>query len=469
MSRNKLTDGIIKLKKYNKMFRKNIIKDLRIRLFIWLDILNKWRIYFNHILFVSRKLPKSYFYENFKDKDEYTQIVYNKDCKIKSIKYLYSGKYQKYLKTPYRYFQKFADKDRNIYFIEDRNGESFINKRKNKIVNIKKFTYYEGITFVNITFENIELDNVCFHNCKFECCEFIKLRGKTNWYMKFKQGFSACDFIDTCFNDCDINSMFFSIGVLRYVKFINCNFNNTILHRLVFDHIEFEGKTDLHNFFISHPARLFDVNFENSIDDFHMGCNCFFSDLDVKDNINYTLDEIIENKKSYKKRGEYNSASNTFFQLEYLMKSVGARSIEDLYVDLYYNRKKAETRGANFKNKIGGYFSEFTIGYGEKPLLCLNGMLFLIFIFGIIYLFSGFRIDNSDVIVYKIGQSISVKEFVGQLLQSMYFSFFTLVTVGQGNIAPAGNVSHFMMAIELILGAIFVTLFTATLFRKITK
>ena len=59
--------------------------------------------------------------------------------------------------------------------------------------------------------------------------------------------------------------------------------------------------------------------------------------------------------------------------------------------------------------------------------------------------------------------------FFSDLFQSLYFSFFTMITVGQGNAHPISPPSQIAMGIELLLGAIMMTLFTSTLFRKYTK
>ena len=54
-------------------------------------------------------------------------------------------------------------------------------------------------------------------------------------------------------------------------------------------------------------------------------------------------------------------------------------------------------------------------------------------------------------------------------VQSILFSIFTLVTVGQGTAAPCTIWGQIVMSLELFFGAIIMTLFTSTLFRKYTK
>ena len=66
----------------------------------------------------------------------------------------------------------------------------------------------------------------------------------------------------------------------------------------------------------------------------------------------------------------------------------------------------------------------------------------------------------------KINVSITT---IGQdFIQSLYFSFFTLITVGQGTAYPNTGLSQIFMCLELLIGAIMITLFTGAIFRKIT-
>lgn len=449
------------------------IKKLYIIFSIWIDIIKKWKIYIIHRFWLDGQLPKQFFYEKYKGNNEYKQVAYNNEFKylVNEYEYMYGGNYEKYVSTPYRYFQKFSNKSANLFVgVKSRNGFGPVNNDlKLKIIEIKNSVYYEGITFCNVSFENVNLEDVCFHNCRFIDCDFINLKSKESWYMDYKQGFSACEFINTNFNNCQINNIFFSMGKLNMVKFIDCNIYNTLFHRLSFSNVIFSGKIILCNTAISKPNRLFDIYFKRD-DILHMDCGCFFTDVDAKDCINYSLDEIIENKKKYKKKSDYARAANTFFQLEHLISASGVKSMDEIYVNAYYNRKKAVTRSDdNILKSAKGYLSEYTNGYGERPFLCIAWMIALIVIFGGIYLFSGFKIGECDIIQYHIGQKISLKELGFEFLQSIYFSYFTLISVGQGDIVPVGKLSHFAMSIELGLGVIFIALFTATLFRKITR
>lgn len=54
------------------------------------------------------------------------------------------------------------------------------------------------------------------------------------------------------------------------------------------------------------------------------------------------------------------------------------------------------------------------------------------------------------------------------LLESLYFSFFTLCTVGQGSGIPISGLTKIISSTELFLGAILITIFVSTLFKKIT-
>lgn len=81
---------------------------------------------------------------------------------------------------------------------------------------------------------------------------------------------------------------------------------------------------------------------------------------------------------------------------------------------------------------------------------------------------SGFD-TGTRVINYTINGDFTITlEKVRDFCESIYFSFFTLVTVGQGSPSPMFAITKILSASELLLGAILITTFTATLFRKIT-
>ena len=137
-----------------------------------------------------------------------------------------------------------------------------------------------------------------------------------------------------------------------------------------------------------------------------------------------------------------------------------------------YQRKKAETRNRKKPSKIIGYLSEWVIGYGEKPYNALFSMALIIIFFSCIYMFTGFIPEiGNDEIKYNIKQIFNTPciPLLSDFFQSLYYSFFTMITVGQGNASPFSPGSQIAMSIELLLGAIMMTLFTSTLFRKYTK
>ena len=99
-------------------------------------------------------------------------------------------------------------------------------------------------------------------------------------------------------------------------------------------------------------------------------------------------------------------------------------------------------------------------------------MALIIIFFSCIYMFTGFIPEiGNDEIKYNIKQIFNTPciPLLSDLFQSLYYSFFTMITVGQGNASPFSPGSQIAMSIELLLGAIMMTLFTSTLFRKYTK
>ena len=86
-------------------------------------------------------------------------------------------------------------------------------------------------------------------------------------------------------------------------------------------------------------------------------------------------------------------------------------------------------------------------------------------------MFTGFTATSSKPPInyfYNFNFSFNF-QLLNDWFQSLFYSFFTLITVGQGSASHSSSATQFAMSIELLCGSILMTLFTATLFRKYTK
>lgn len=444
----------------------NLLRYKKIKIYLreFLYILKTWIVYIR-FKFVQPKV-KGYLYETFKNSENYTKIIYNEIYKLSTNHYKFNHKILfKFVQKPYKFFQKFSSKVFNYNLTKE--SKFFPHNTKIKISNIKPFTYYEGIDFNNIIFSSFNLEHICFHNCTFNNCIFDNVTSKIDFSPI--QGFSACDFINTVFRNCSLNCMFFSMGNFNHIEFTNSNLNMCLFHRINFENTIFSGNITLNNTNIYNPSLNFNISFLGSIENIHIDSRCCVSAFSYNDIINYNIENFFIYK--IRKRSIYSEVANTYFALDQIWAFNHIREQDKNYTNFYYQRKKAETRSCSKLSKLHGYFFEFVIGYGENPFRAFVSMSLIILLFSFIFLFTGFKPDsNSPEIIYSIGSNSKFSlQCVYDWYQSFNFSFITMITVGQGDPSPSTLLTQIAMSIELLMGAISMTLFTSTLFRKYTK
>ena len=430
-------------------------------------ILNVWLYYLYFRYLHKHNEPKHYFFESFKDNDNYTQICFNQTYKFQTEHYAFFHKRLfEFVKIPYRYFQLFSDKNQNKQIGNNNRFNPPI-----KVINIAPYTYYEGIEFNNFFFDSFEIDNLCFHNCTFRNCKFSNITSKKfRWATELKQGFSSCDFFKCTFENCNFKNLFFSIGNIDLTTFSDVSFFNCLFQRMSFRDVIFTGNTTFNNTNILYPSKSFDLSFMGSIDNIHVDAQCHVTAFSYYDRANFTFEKWMQHKKL--NLSNFNKIADTYFTLDQIWTANHIREEDKSYVNFYYQRKKAETRNKKTLAKIIGYLSEWIIGYGEKPYNALLSMIVIIIFFSFIYMFTGFLPEVGNVeIKYNIKQVFNTpcETLLSNFFQSLYYSFFTMISVGKGNAGPFSPASQIAMAIELLLGAIMMTLFTSTLFRKYTK
>ena len=206
------------------------------------------------------------------------------------------------------------------------------------------------------------------------------------------------------------------------------------------------------------------------MEDFSIDSRCKITAFSFHDIVNFSS---IRQLKIYKicKRSIYEEVANTYYSIEQIWASNHIREEDDHIANFYYQRKKAETRSKKGISAIPCFLLESTIGYGEKPSRAFISITLLIFLFSIIYMFTGFTPASAKPPInycYNFNFSFNF-QLLNDWFQSLFYSFFTLITVGQGSAAPSSGATQFAMSIELLCGSILMTLFTATLFRKYTK
>lgn len=339
-----------------------------------------------------------------------------------------------------------------------------------KVIDIKSDIYYEGITFENVCFDSLKIQRVCFHecafyNCIFENVEFVQRNYKDEMY---SQGFSKCDFNNCRFNRCKLTNVFFSMMNFSQIVFEDCNINDTLFHRCGFQMVMLQGNTTIGNSMIFSPSRYFDISLGGEAQKIKIDGRCIVGSFAYNDFVNFHTKEEIKHYKLFKDE-IYRNAALTYNLFEQLRQLNNISEPKNKDIQPYYQYQKATTRSKRFFKRIPYIISEVSFGYGECPFRSLMSIAIIIFLFANIYLFTGFSSGESAFIKHDFdGSLISTRTF-GDWLKSLYFSFFTMISVGQGTPTPQGSLSYFLSCVELVMGAIYMALFTSTLFRKYTK
>lgn len=435
---------------------------------IWL-----WVIYIKHIIIQKKYEPKEPFFKSIKNNNQYTQICYNTELKLTDNSYdlIFFEWAKKISRQPLLFFQRFPDKEYNYNFSGQ---EAFLSKLpKLKVTSIKPSTFFEGITFNNVIFESICLEKICFHNCIFRNCDFsniISCKTPSLFIVPdFKQGFSACDFYNCHFKKCNLDNIFFSIGSLSHTIFDSMTLCKCLFHRMNFNHVVFLGKTIMNQTSILSPSHNFNIIFRGSMEDFHVDSRCKITAFCYHDIVNFTIRQYRTHKLF--NSSTYGEIADTYYAVEQIWTSNHIREDNNHIANFYYQRKKAETRSKKGISAFPYYLLEAIIGYGEKPFKAFISIIFLILLFSFTYMFTGFTPNSSTCSInYFRNYTFDInRQTIFDWLQSLYFSFFTLITVGQGSAAPTSGITQIAMSVELLCGSIIMTLFTATLFRKYTK
>jgi uncharacterized protein YjbI with pentapeptide repeats len=335
-------------------------------------------------------------------------------------------------------------------FKGSRNNGSNLDFSNIQVTSIGSKVFYEDVSFYNVHFKKFEYKEVCFYNCSFTLCTFEEIT--TNIASKYqgimfnaifeKCGFSHCrfkncSFVDSVFSKCKFNVGEFKSLVLRDVIFNLCSLS-CIRFR--------EGGVLEHTWFLF-PSGFFDIRFEKSDKPYLIDSASGVSRFDYRDTRH--LDNL--QKKKIFRRNAYKDVAATLYSFKQLF---AENHINKTSVDYYYLYKKADTRSSpKFMKRFTGYLAELIFGYGARPFNALFSLIIISGLYAPAYMLSGFS-TGERVIDYSFNLSqlfIWNATKAKDLLESLYFSFFTLCTVGQGSGVPISGLTKIISSTELWL------------------
>ena len=330
--------------------------------------------------------------------------------------------------------------------IEDKSIKGHINKDIN-IISYAKLEYnnfkrckFKDIIFKDCIFNGNIFSKCIFENVLFENCRFYK-SDNINIFS------DECIFMKSIFKNCNLVSSVFKECRMSDLKFIESTLENAIFSNMLI------------------------VN--NQISD----CDCRglkivnsaieklkFEDKNITKLDEYVFIDTIKLDKKYKK--SYEKAAKVY---KSIAKKLEENNLVNYASEYYYLSKCVENKSLTGIDKTKSTIFWLLCGYGERPTYALITSLEIIFVFAVIYMFTGLSIEGVTInYVDVFSHGFLKRNVITDFMSCLYFSTVTFTTVGYGDITPV-NISIFLSGVEMFLGLTMMGIWTATLARKITR
>lgn len=319
-------------------------------------------------------------------------------------------------------------------------------------------TKYINCVFKRVHFNEIIFSNVIFESCTFEDCQFLKCEVGCQGFLHIFRSKLAKISMEQC-------------------RLPNFHIKECYLLKVNFKDNSMTGCNLINNNYI-------EVKF---ID------NCNLIDAIIKDNDKF-MDIRFINEKSYSKVnygtyiGKFNYKVMNLYEKETLKIDEGQRrlDISNSYMDFgdqflknhvegkygvcFYESKVAFHGTLKGKRKFISGAYDIVCGYGERPGRTFWLSLILIIGFSFLYMNTGIKTFNNELINLNIVKNNMSFVSLGRLfIYSLYFSIVTFATVGYGDIMVVNISGMIVSIIEIIAGVFMIGVWTSTLVRKITR
>lgn len=349
--------------------------------------------------------------------------------------------------------------------------DELIKKFPNATIYIKAFDINNIVAkchFIDCEFRNFDFSGTQITNCYFERVNFTNCSfGGASFEVCFLEGvlFKDCisregvieRFGKKQVNNCQTQ---FRTCILDEVRFRDCYFVSAYYSECNFDTVFFETN-NLYGAYFNNCEFIFAYIYNCNLCSAEFNV-CSFSICDlINCEVNNETD-FSTTINEYDK--EYLGAHSLYEQVYKLFRTRGYNDIASVY---FWKARECELKSSTGWRKIKLFTQKLIWGYGEKPLQVLLSSLILILVFAILYLFFGVNYPSAFV----TNQEIRYTQFslIFKFLYCIYFSIITFTTLGYGDITPYSAFSKFLASIEALTGVIFMAIFTASLYKKISK
>lgn len=337
--------------------------------------------------------------------------------------------------------------------------ESILPEREFEIIKDKDILC---VKFIGCTFNNIKFKNCRFIACVFEKCIFS---GGGVVFENCTMIKEESDKLPSLNRKDNLACSFYQCNI--YAKFLNSNISHTIFENSKIINTSFEQSSM--NSVIINNSELDDIVFRDCGFCGGKVIDTYIIDLDFNDKSCTKFDEktfFDKIKLRVKNKQEYEGIYMTY---EILADKFKENGLNNNFGEYYYLAKKTECKCVPFLSKIKSYIYWLTCGYGERPEFAFYTGLVIIFLFAIIYLFTGVEIDGQEV-RYVLGNlnDITWYEFIKDINESISLSAGTFAGVGFINCKPT-EISYIISNIEVIIGVVMMGVGIGTLTRKVIR
>ncbi|MEG1311611.1 MAG: pentapeptide repeat-containing protein [Romboutsia sp.] len=370
----------------------------------------------------------------------------------------------------YRYMLKHKDKNlvryrpSSKYSYMNFNGEEIGKKGILDEVNFYEINNEDIVCtrFKDCNFKNVRFKECKFIGCKFENCEFgdggvvfencilIKEDTEKSPSLNKKDNLS-CEFYN-----CNM-----------YVKFLNSDISFNIFENCNISDTSFE-QTFMKSVIIN-KSELNMITIKDCDMSGMKMTNYYVSDLDFIDDYKTKFDEKTFFDKIPIKNKTKQEYEGVYMTYEILADKFKENTLNNNFGEYYYLAKCTEHKSLKKFPKIISLISWITCGYGERPEFAFFSGLSIIFLFSLIYLFTGVEIQGTDIhyTLYNLNK-IKLPKLMKDLNETINLSVGMFGGVGASNGQPS-EASYIVSNTEMVIGIVMMGLGIGTLTRKIVR
>ncbi|MBE6053506.1 MAG: pentapeptide repeat-containing protein [Clostridium sartagoforme] len=315
--------------------------------------------------------------------------------------------------------------------------------------------------FIKCRFSNIKFTNCKFIGCYFEECELMGGGVVFQDCIFFKQdkedkpNLNKEDNFSCEFNNCKIYAKFINC-TLEYIIFINCILNTT----------NFE-LSDMSNGMIFDSTLSMIIISDTNLSGFKT-VNTYIEDLEFRDKYKSKVDEktfFDKIKLRKKSRDEYEGIYTVYENIADKFKD---NNLKNNFGEYYFLCRKTQRKVLKPIPRITSTISLLSCGYGERPMYAVYFSLFSIFLFSILYLVFGIKV-NEEIITYdNINKFYSLRKFLTDYNESLNLSVGMFAGIGLNEAQPSPR-SYMVSNIEMLIGVLMTGVGIGALVKKIVR